>query len=199
MKSGNLSLVFVSYGREGIVPQSHRFLIGKLKLVIMEGEKKKPQIVLKKCGHCNKVVKSILYREGRLYDEYICLDNSEKQGEYHVFKVKTDFLVRLEMSEAGAATTGGAWILYDLYKTYEKSSSQPQAERCSQGGEEAIADNMGSADFPEPSDFSTGSEASGIMNFPEPPDVPVGDEASSIWDFLSDFDWEGIGIISGLS
>ena len=146
----------------------------------MEGEKKIPQIVLKKCDICKQPVKSILRRKGRLYDEYICLEDLEKikNGEYHVFKVKTDFMVQMEMAEIAGGTVGGGWLLYEGGK---KVISKLKKKQCPQEQKEPIADYKNDLIFSESTDLS------------------IDEEPSEILDFLSNFDFESVGIFFGSS
>lgn len=76
-------------------------------------EKKQAKIGLKNCDRCQRVVKSVLYQTGNYYDHYICLEGLEGE-EFHVFKVKTRNLVRMEAMESAFGPAATTAITYGL-------------------------------------------------------------------------------------
>lgn len=64
----------------------------------MKGKEQPPQIVYRKCDRCGKPVKSVLYRKRRLWDEYICLEESTEE-EVYIFKVKSRLQANLELGD----------------------------------------------------------------------------------------------------
>ena len=146
----------------------------------MEGRNQKPQVVLKKCSVCEKVVKSVLYQKGRYYDHYICLENTQDQ-QFHVFKVETRLLKQVQAAKNMAGGSAGALVLYSLLKK-------------TPGGDGPAPDPHDAAHLMGPVADNTGDMSPGDIS-----DSPLLDDHSSIMDFLSHLDLGIIGDFLGLS
>ena len=147
-------------------------------------EKEQPKIVLKKCEVCQKVVKSVLFKKGDLYDDYICLDDIETQ-DFHVFKVKTSRLVSIETIESAfgpAATTMLSYSLMHMSASHQGSHTPPPEPTGTEGEPIANVDDITDQDVG--SHFVTADSANGTMFDGDSIDVD-GDLFSYISDFLS--------------